>query len=183
MENTLELTYSYFNHLHNYAIWTAARAAQRGFTTTKNIKTAIEKTELKDLLEGNKPLKSVEEFDTFHEKCCEFIMAEISQLGIKGVTYGRAAKIVNIYIKTAIVIPNPDSQLAFIAHPPVDRILLIGLTEQLKVKFHKISWTGFDQKDYLKIITQFRELGFGLEVPFWKIEKYWNPVRETQVDI
>lgn len=186
MENTSESTYSYFGHLHNYAVWTAARAAQRGFTTTKNIQAAIDKTNLRRLLEGEISISDKEEFDRFHVKCCKQIMEKLEHsLGDNPskVTFGRAAKIVNIYIKTAIVIPQPDSQLAFIAHPPVDRILLIGLTEQLKVKFHKISWTGFDQKDYLEIITQFRGLGFGIELPFWKIEEYWNLVRETEADI
>lgn len=182
----LESDYSYHKHLHNYAVWTAARAAQRGFTTTKNIKFAIESTEIRPLLEGNKEILDSEAFDEFHTKCCKKIIAEFNgfeNIDKSKVTFGRAAKIVNIYIKTAIVIPTPNSPLSHIAHPPIDRILLMGLQEGLKMKFDNISWTGFNQEAYSKIIAQCRELGYGTTLPFWSIEKYWNLVRETDVDI
>jgi hypothetical protein len=29
-------------HRHNFAVWAAARAAQRGFTTVENLKAALE---------------------------------------------------------------------------------------------------------------------------------------------
>lgn len=190
MEETLESDYSYYKHLHNYAVWTAARAAQRGFTTTKNIKFAIESTELRILSEGSKGILDSETFDKFHTKCCEGIIAKLNNLAkidnsinTSKITFGRAAKIVNIYIKTAIVIPTPNSSLSLIAHPPIDRILLLGLKECLKMKFDNISWTGFDQEAYSKIIAQCRELGYGTALPFWSIEKYWNLVRETDADI
>ncbi len=185
MEETLESDYSYYKHLHNYAVWTAARAAQRGFTTTKNIKFAIESTELRNLLEGDKVILDSEAFDEFHTKSCEQIIAKLnnlSEIDKSKLTFGRAAKIVNIYIKTVIVIPNPGSPLSHIAHPPIDRILLMGLQDGLKMKFDNISWTGFNQEAYSKIIAQCKELGYGTTLPFWSIEKYWNLVRETDVD-
>ena len=45
------MSYTFIDHLHNYSVWTAARAVQRGYTTTKNISAAIDKTELSKLAE------------------------------------------------------------------------------------------------------------------------------------
>lgn len=178
MKNSLEEAYYYAEHTHNYAVWTAARASQRGFTTTKNIKTAIEKTQLKALLEGDLVIRNIEDFDAFHKRCCELIMNEIKEMGIESVTYGRAAKIVNIYIKTAIVIPNVHSDLAHIVHPPIDRILLANLRQKKKIEFNSISWTQFTEREYLSVIEKLRSNGFGKSAPFWKVEAYWSPVDE-----
>jgi hypothetical protein len=34
--------YTFNDHRHNYAVWTAARAVSRNFTSTANVKLAIE---------------------------------------------------------------------------------------------------------------------------------------------
>ncbi|MBK6447178.1 MAG: hypothetical protein IPF81_18330 [Bacteroidetes bacterium] len=44
-----EDNYSFAEHVHRFAVWTAARAVQRNFTTTENIRKAIEQTELQNL--------------------------------------------------------------------------------------------------------------------------------------
>lgn len=183
MGNTLDITYSYFNHLHNYAIWTAARAAQRGFTTTKNIQAAINSTYLEKLLEGEISISDKEEFDRFHVTCCKQIMDKLKNLlrdNSYKVTYGRAAKIVNIYIKTAIVIPNPESNLSFIVHPPIDRILLSNLIKFKSFQFDTISWTQFTENDYFDVIRKQRERGYGEAIAFWKIEAYWSPSEDSE---
>jgi len=61
--------YTFNQHRHNYAVWTAARAAQKGFTTTANIKTAIDNSDLRKFSKDTLNY-SVQDFDTFHKTCC-----------------------------------------------------------------------------------------------------------------
>jgi hypothetical protein len=49
------IMYTFTTHLRNYAVWTASRAAQRGFTKTEDIAAAINETELRKLAEGKLP--------------------------------------------------------------------------------------------------------------------------------
>ncbi len=61
-------TYNITEHRHNFACWTAARAAQRGYKTTKIITDAIEAAQLREklselIIQG----ATVEKYDVFHE--------------------------------------------------------------------------------------------------------------------
>ncbi|MEI7587708.1 hypothetical protein, partial [Runella sp.] len=85
-------------------------------------------------------------------------------------TYGRASKIIAIYIKTAVVLPNRgEGVLAALAHPPIDRILLTNL----KVK-HWVeavpNWTDLEQHEYFLLVEHLRRIGI---TPFWKLEEFW----------
>ncbi|MBL0140312.1 MAG: hypothetical protein IPP86_17580 [Bacteroidetes bacterium] len=166
-----EDNYSFAEHVHRFAVWTAARAVQRNFTTTENIRKAIEQTELQNFF-FRKVINSPEQFDKFHEKTCDKLISVFKKQGIDA-SYGRAAKIVAIYIKTAIVIPERGkSKLSKIAHPPIDRILLQNLDSkypELKLKSRR--WTSLDKDEYFKLIKKFRE-DFG--DCFWKIEENWS---------
>ena len=57
--------YNFSEHLHRYAVWTAARAVQRGLTSTKNIQVAIDNTDLNQFLDSNLVMSEVD-FDIFH---------------------------------------------------------------------------------------------------------------------
>ena len=63
------MKYTFTDHLHNYAVWTAARAVQRRFSAkTGDIQSAIEKTELKSLL-SKKWEPDEKEFDKLELLC------------------------------------------------------------------------------------------------------------------
>ena len=47
--------YDIQEHIHRYAVWTAARASQRNFTTTANIRRAIEESGLRDFKLAKEP--------------------------------------------------------------------------------------------------------------------------------
>ena len=166
-----EDNYTFAEHVHRFAVWTAARAVQRNFTTTENIRKAIEQTELQNFF-FRKVINSPEQFDKFHEKTCDKLITEFRKLG-KVASYGRAAKIVAIYIKTAIVIPESGkSKLSKIAHPPIDRILLHNLDSKYpELKLKSSNWTTLNKVEYFKLIQKFRE-DFG--DCFWKIEVNWS---------
>ena len=166
-----EDNYSFAEHVHRFAVWTAARAVQRNFTTTENIRKAIEQTELQNLF-FRKDINSPEQFDKFHKETCDKLITEFRKQGMVP-SYGRAAKIVAIYIKTVIVIPEKGkSKLSKIAHPPIDRILLHNLDSKYpELKLKSRNWTTLNKVEYFKLIKKFRE-DFG--DCFWKIEENWS---------
>lgn len=173
------MDYNFQEHLHNYSVWTASRASQRGFTTTENIASAINKTEL----QGFATLKSIlpEEFNTFHRRTSKIIIEEIEKKGIK-TSYGRAAKIIAIYLKTAVIIKNSgQGNLAKVIHPPIDNILLKNLNQAHKeLKLGNIKWTYLNQKDYYNLIYKLRTLDFDY---FWELEEYWNPTNNSKRNV
>ena len=166
------MSYSFIDHIHNYSVWTAARASQRGFTTTKNIKLAIEKTGLKELISPKVQLTPMQ-FDRFHRKTANIIIDHLKEKGVT-TTYGRAAKIIAIYLKTAIVIRDSgESPLAKIIHPPIDSILLTNLHRKYdELGLSGIRWTKLTEEKYFDLIEKLRTLNFNY---FWKLEQYWTP--------
>jgi hypothetical protein len=132
------------NYLHEYAIWTSARAVQRGFTTTKNIKIAIEQSGIEEFakefrnstidqsLFDNKHIELVKSLiESFHS-LSKTKETEKAAFNIEKVTYGRMAKIIAIYLKTSVVIPNQGKgELAKITHPPIDAIFLKALHDKI----------------------------------------------------
>lgn len=166
--------YSFNEHLHNYSVWTSARAVQRGFTTTKNIKEAIENTELQQFAELRKCNNS-DEFDMFHKKTAINLINNLKEKGIE-TTYGRAAKIIAIYLKTCIVIRDSGiSEFSKIIHPPIDNILLTNLSNEYKhLDIINIRWTQLNEIKYFELIAKLRSLQYEY---FWEIEKFWTPIQ------
>src|SRR5207237_4965917 len=109
--------YTFDEHKHRYAIWTAARAVQRSFTTTHNIAKAINATGLKCFSQSNEPITQ-NEYDTRHKQWSKII------IDVLDCSYGRAAKIIAIYLKTAVVLPTSGTANSLVIHPPLDRFLL-----------------------------------------------------------
>lgn len=119
--------YDFKEHLHRYAVWTAARAVQRGFAKTETIKEAINSSHLQRFSQRN-DIKTFEQFENEHTIVCSNILKSFKEKDIRGASYGRAAKIVNIYLKTAVILPTKGgSDFAKIIHPPIDRILLTNI--------------------------------------------------------
>lgn len=158
---------------HEFAVWTAARASQRAFTTSKIIKQAINGSDL-NLCKTDFNFDSQIEFDKWHKRICHSLMRSLKKaLDDKKVTYGRVAKIVNVYLKTAYIIPNKGrSELTKYIHPPIDRVLLKNLIKEFPdIGIKKISWTLFTENDYTDIIDRIKNLK--LE-HLWEVEKYWG---------
>lgn len=172
------MTYTFNEHLHNYAVWAAARAVARNFTNTANVKSAIEKTELRSLLDSNEKF-TIASFDQFHRETSGKIIAQLKFIDNeleKKATYGRAAKIIAIYIKTAIVVRDSGmSNLARIAHPPIDRILLTNANkDHKKLELDRYSWTLLSEDEYFELIEKLRTIDFE---SFWELERYWSPMQ------
>jgi hypothetical protein len=171
------MTYTLSDHIHNYAVWTAARAVQRNFTETKYIKSAIEQTKLKGLIES-RDIYTIEQFDKFHRDTAKILIDYLKNLNdslFEKATYGRAAKIIAIYIKTAVIIRDPGCILSKIAHPPIDSILLKNLCFKFKgLGLKGITWTRLTENEYFELISKLRSLN---PAYFWELEEYWSPIR------
>ncbi len=172
----------YSDYVHEFATWTACRAVQRGFVNTKLLKEIIEKVALRGHLDDLDMTKlDVELYDRWHRVVAtKLIMVgnkKIEKEGIK-MTYGRAAKIIAIYIKASRTIKDPKGRIAKYAHPPVDRKLLKEL--RMKFRAHLVeasmkSWTKFNDKAYFETIKKLRQIQQEESMPyFWMIEKYWK---------
>ncbi|PTB96017.1 hypothetical protein C9994_09185 [Marivirga lumbricoides] len=168
------MSYSIKQHKHNFAIWTAARAAQRGYASTEVIGEAIKASDLQNFAE--KPeVNSQEEFDVQHKVLANQIMKSLESRVIP-CTYGRAAKIIAIYLKTFVIIDqsNLAKGIEFI-HPPIDRILLHNLHNEVDntLKLNNYSWTKIEENKYFELIEKLKTL-IPEGKPFWYLEKDWS---------
>jgi hypothetical protein len=167
------MSYSLEEHKHRFAIWTAARAVQRSWTTTANISKVINSVNLIDFAKSIQTKNDVIFFDKLHIQVCEQMIKEFGKLNIKA-SYGRVAKIVAIYLKTYVVIGSTfDNNTIEHIHPPIDRILLRNLPKDQNLdEISKLNWTQLDKAKYLEIVKTIRDtLGYFN----WRLEEFWKP--------
>lgn len=176
------MTYTLFEHRHNFSVWCSARAVQRGFTDTETLRKALESCGVVEFVKNYDGSEiSTEDFDRYHENWCNKVLETLNK-DQKDATYGRVAKLVNVYIKSMIVNQNQQTPLSHIAHPPIDRILLKNIAKDEKINhtnkknWGKIKWTYLNKEEYQKLINDFRQI-VGNN-PFWTIERYWTVTDE-----
>lgn len=175
------MPYDLFEHRHRFSLWAAARAAQRGFTTVENLRDALENCGIANFLRNPDALNTDEsKFEKHHKIWCRLIVGFLKNRNIDKVTYGRAAKLVAVYLKSMIIIgPYAGTLLSSVAHLPVDRILLQNLSRaaeihsQHKRTWRTINWTELDEPSYYDLISQLRSCLRDGE-PFWSLEKFWT---------
>jgi hypothetical protein len=146
-------------HRHNFAVWAAARAVQRGFAkaTVEAVRRAIKACGIESYLKDGRRLPTTDKaFNAVHRKWCNSIRKNLG-----GATcYGQAAKIVAIYLKTTVVIPHQA-----------------GNDEHELKKCCAIRWTKLNEKPYFELMGELREyIG---DQPFWKLETFWNGERQS----
>lgn len=173
------MNYSHFQHRHNFAAWCAARAVQRKFAKTPVLKEAIEKSGVVEFIKQNEDeIISQEQFDKLHAEWCDAVMRCWENKKVEGRTYGRAAKLIAVYIKSMVVVKNEQSNLSEVAHPPIDRLILQNIARDKAINHHNrqywkaVNWTELDKAQYLRLIGDFREVFCGK--PFWHLEQYWS---------
>jgi len=173
------VNYSHFQHRHNFAVWCAARAVQRNFAKTPVLKEALEKSGVAKFIRQNedKPI-SQEDFDKLHADWCDSILQTWENKNVKGSSYGRAAKLIAVYIKSMTIVRKEQSSLSEVAHPPIDRMILQNISKDKTIKhpnrpyWKAINWTEMDKAQYLNLISDFRMV-FQRE-PFWHLEQFWT---------
>lgn len=169
----MDREYTLDQHIHNYSVWTAARAVQRNFTTTANIKRAIEKTGLRSFALSN-TIRDSEQFDSLHVIWSEQLVNAFVDMGAPMCSYGRAAKIISIYLKTSVLLCNRAGCAASpVIHPPIDGILLKNLSEESGLEdLRSVRWTKLDKNQYWGLIERLRSHFGRID---WRLETYWTP--------
>jgi hypothetical protein len=104
-------------------------------------------------------------------------------------SYGRAQKLVNVYLKAMLVCGGQenDPRIRHL-HPPIDGVLLDALGEVARHsranEFRKLfrtarrtgkRWTKFQKRDYVAYLNAIKSLQ-GNE-PLWAVEEHWIPGR------
>lgn len=170
------MDYTLNEHRHRFAIWTAARAVQRSWTTTANISIVITAVNLTDIAEGYKNCENQAAFDELHALTCERMIEEFRLLDVVA-TYGRVAKILAVYLKTTIIVTRErDEHQIRLIHPPVDRILLQKLSSEPGLEeLRKLNWTQLDKARYNAMVASIRSC---LNMFDWRLEERWRPELE-----
>ncbi len=195
-------TYSIADHAHRFAVWTAGRAYSRsggdgGGYSVLYAQLMLEAAGMRDI---NTPedLPSKAGIDTFIHERIEAVRAARPATYVhyqtrKDVefrcTYGRAQKLVNVYLKSKLVCGGyHDDERVQRLHPPMDRKLLRGLNALRKkvgdqdgyAEFQKDlldaqalgnSWVVFTQTTYEAYIKAVKSLQ--KDKPLWAVEEHW----------
>lgn len=173
--------YTVFEHRHRFSAWAGARAAQRGLKSWRSplLREAIEACGAMKTLQSDAWPRTAEEVDALHRHWSNGILTHCAGASAPG-TYGRAAKLLNVYLKSMLILgPHADTPFARLTHPPVDRILLQTLAKQSAFSaahrrlWQENEWTALKEAGYFDLIRSFRDEG--LDKPaFWHIERYWH---------
>lgn len=182
--------------LHAYARWTALSALRQGPSTrtaTRNVRSKEVVYSLVDTVHFDPVLGpdldpiTCDEFEDWHEEQITGLVdqEEMGQDNIYGPQFGWAAKIINVYLKTACYVgdlgrPNIRQFL----HPPVDRGLWRGVRQEFGHLDHTIERTHTvtairainSHERYTTIIDGFRDLAHneaGCELI--EVEQFWDP--------
>jgi hypothetical protein len=137
------------NYLHHFAYWAAARAVHNPNNPgikTKQVKAAIEKIGLYHLIQQPKELKNVE------KKHNELANKLIKELKLAKHHFGLAAKIIAIYLKVTVIIPQRASEdILKNIYPPIDAKNLHKING-----FKNSKWTSLTEKEFDKAILELK---------------------------
>ena len=160
---------------HTFATWAAARASQRGcpsFRTERcitflgNFRGVLVK-----FLKENEPAQAT--FDAHHPAWVREVMRQAAS----NVTFGRAAKLINVYIKQIVVLGRDWANWRDCAHPPIDRRLIAAASATLATQdatgarwLASQAWTKLTETEYRRAIIALRlvdPVGWKLEATHW----------------
>ncbi len=170
--------YTFAKHCHRYACWTASRAASAGRFKNKEIAWFIEIIGLRECLESLKSEGKISSL-RYEEWFLEAVTTLKSQMKAfvskrrRNISFGVAAKVVSIYVKTYEVIAEKgNSPISRVAYPPIDSFLLKNLIKHKKVRLKRTDWSKFKKRTYLKTICEMKKLTHGRAL--WKLEAFWT---------
>jgi hypothetical protein len=178
------MPYQISEHRHRFSVWAAARATQRGFCDVDSLRKALEACGVREFLATpNFGDIDATRFDVVHRRWCRKVMDSLKEARIPNVTFGRAAKLIAMYLKSEVVLgPGFGTAFARIAHPPIDGILLGKLAasdvnSEHKGKWARTKWTKLNAQQYYELISQLRRVD--PEEPFWKLERFWTVTNDA----
>lgn len=170
-----------------FAKWCAAAAYGRGLAGGGN-SLAFRLIEVSGLDQIAGPEHIGQDVDEWQMSFMKKIDAEATHLGISGFSFGRAQKLVNIYLKTILVCGGHHQHPSVaLLHPPLDAELFKGLRTFLSknrksmVKARSAftaaqkrnpRWTMFSEADYVAHIDAIKLLMAGK--PLYQVEEHWE---------
>jgi len=158
--------YTIQEHRHRFAVWTAGRAVARDFTSAQYVEKAIKAAGLREAIETDRAFKDQNAFDEWHCVRCKKILAywepfslntfekSKTDKGVKSPSFGRAAKVIAIYLKTMIGLGEVDAHpMQKHMHPPIDRILLDNMRTELGYTIKELpKWTQLTDEQYADVL-------------------------------
>ncbi|MCK6380303.1 MAG: hypothetical protein L6Q54_03510 [Leptospiraceae bacterium] len=163
-----------------YSNWTAFSATRSGcpMKSRKTIYPLLEKVNFLEIMKGNEI--QADEFDKWHEKSVKLISRESGNV----LSIGWSAKLINVFLKTAIYVGNLGRKnLIQLIHPPIDQGLWDGISEYLLPKNSEILKKNHivtkikdiqDYKTYKVIIDGFSELAKQENCLLFEVEQFWK---------
>lgn len=176
------MPYAIEEHKHRFAAWAASRAASTK-TCRFNVlqgKNILEAIGLKELLADPDLLPGPAEIDARHREWREAALAAAKNKDLTGFGHGIAAKLINVYLKSAFVCAGHEGHASVAAlHPPIDSLLLdelyesnVGGLSDHWAKARKARWSKFSSEQYEAVIAAIR-----VAMPdeaLWKVESRWR---------
>jgi hypothetical protein len=171
--------YTIEEHIHRYGKWTAARAASSGRFSNLEISACIDQVRLRQRLERLKKQEiSHKQYENWFIQIVSELQACLQSIANtttrkRNASFGIAAKVVSIYLKTAEILPSKGlSNVSEVAYPPIDSVLLIKLNRKFKLELKSTAWSKFDKEDYTEVLQKLRKIN--LEIGGWQLEEWWD---------
>ncbi|PBQ07763.1 hypothetical protein CCL07_08765 [Pseudomonas congelans] len=182
MQTVSPSSYCIIEHKHRYSAWAASRAASTN-TCRFDVNTGkliIEAVGLKELLADPELLPTPHSIDAEHRQWCVRAMQAATEHNLRSFNHGVAAKLINVYLKGAVVCAGHENHANVASlHPPIDSLLLddlyvhdVGGLRATWAKARKLRWSKFDSSQYQDVIDGVRQAMAGK--PLWQVEAHWR---------
>lgn len=190
------MTYTLVEHRHRFAAWAAGRAAGAKSCrfTVEEGRQLIESTGIASYAaDWKRAPETPEAFNAQHRFWREQMVARARANRVGGpngqFTHGIAAKLINVYLKSAVVCAMSNSSLENasvmdVIHPPIDRLLLMAISEHVRLtdpskprskcfwrEYANRGWSSFSSDEYEDVIREIRK--FSGAKPLWLVEEHW----------
>lgn len=176
--------YDFNEHCHRYACWAAARAASVSRFSNTEIANFIRLIQLREGVDQLREAGTVSHalyrgWFLIKAGALEKLMRRGRQVEpglekkLRRVSFGVAAKVISVYVKTYAVLPGKGkSLLSKFAFPPIDSFLLTKLKMNNVAGIGKTNWSAFGKDEYMPLIDLLRN--YMGDKPFWMIERFWD---------
>jgi hypothetical protein len=154
--------------IRQFAYWTVVSALRSGskIKSREKIIRLLKVINLGELLK----VTSQEQYDSWHTIQTKNIVNKSEKI----LSYGWAAKIVNVYLKTLVYISSDFYQnVKPFLHPPVDGILLRSLIKEGK-NITRMPLFKIEEEEYFKLINEMKIIMEKEGLCLLEIEKYWR---------
>ena len=179
------MNYTIKDHKHRFSAWAASRATSvKGCRFNVEIcKEIIEACRLHEFVDNPSSLPEPQNIDTEHREWRKNVINAGIKYGLE-ISHGVAAKLINMYFKSALVCGgNHEDKRVKALHPPIDSLILdsliknnIGGYKKEWRKFARIRWSKLNCQEYEDLISKLRSC-FDINNGFWQVESHWKGYR------